>query len=58
MPRPAAAGRVSATSINWFTTAVPINCVAVEPESSDDFDVAVPALHAAEMVSLDADSTA
>ncbi|WP_342450225.1 conjugal transfer protein TraN [Thiorhodococcus minor] len=33
------------------------DCVAIEPESSDDFDEAVAALNAAEMVSLDADCT-
>ncbi|MCK7472150.1 MAG: conjugal transfer protein TraN [Desulfomicrobium escambiense] len=33
------------------------DCVAIEPESSDDFDQAVAALHAAELVALDADCT-
>ncbi|WP_242470761.1 conjugal transfer protein TraN [Thiocystis violacea] len=33
------------------------DCVAIAPESSDDFDEAVAALNAAEMVSLDADCT-
>ncbi|AFL73498.1 conjugal transfer protein TraN [Thiocystis violascens] len=33
------------------------DCVQIEPESSDDFDEAVAALNAAEMVSLDADCT-
>ncbi|WP_338114246.1 conjugal transfer protein TraN, partial [Thiorhodococcus mannitoliphagus] len=33
------------------------DCVVIEPESSNDFDEAVAALNAAEMVSLDADCT-